>query len=226
MSNQLFERALPPADVPLDDLIGCPNCDQLYHVHTPADGERATCIRCHTILIAPKSTAYSRVLALSLANLVLVIAAVYHPFLEINAAGIGNRVSLLDVATSFGSGLLIAVSVASVAMIVMVPLMRMLLVTYVVAPLARGRSPYPGAKTAFRLAEDMKPWAMTEIFAIGCAVALVKVAGLAHLHFGPAFWMFIALSIFVLFVDRSLCFWSIWTALDRDAPPAAEKVRT
>jgi len=149
------------------------------------------------------------------ANLILVLSAVYYPFLEIKAGGIGNRVSLLDVATSFGSGLLIAVSVASVAMIVLVPLMRAVLVAYVVAPLASGRAAYMHAKGAFRLAEDLKPWAMTEIFVIGCAVALVKVAGLAALNFGVAFWMFIALSIFVLFVDRSLCFWTIWTALDR-----------
>lgn len=212
-------------DVAPADLIGCPNCDLLYRVKPIADGERATCHRCHTLLIAPNGAAYARVLALSLANLVLVIAAVYHPFLEINAAGIGNRVSLLDVATSFGSGLLIAVSVASVAVIVLVPLMRMALVTYVVAPLARGRTPHAHAKAAFRLAEDMKPWAMTEIFAIGCAVALVKVAGLAQLHFGPAFWMFLALSIFVLFVDRSLCFWSIWTALEDDPAARSEKAR-
>lgn len=207
------------------DLIGCPNCDQLYRVQPVAEGMRATCNRCHTVLIAPKAAAYSRVLALSLANLVLVVSAVYYPFLEINAAGIGNRVSLLDVATSFGSGLLIAVSVASVAMIVLVPLLRAVLVAYVVAPLASGSAPYPRAKSAFRLAEDMKPWAMTEIFVIGCAVALVKVAGLASLDFGVAFWMFIALSILVLFVDRSLCFWTIWTALDRQdtTEPTAQK---
>lgn len=207
------------------NLIGCPNCDKLYRVPTLADGERATCTRCHTVLIAPRATALTHILALSLANLILVIAATFYPFLSIDASGIGNAVSLLDVATSFGSGILVIASVTSVAMIVLAPLMRMLLVCYVVAPLSIDRAPLPKAKAAFRLAEDLKPWAMTEIFIIGCAVALVKVAGLARLEFGVAFWMFIALSVFVLFVDRTLCFWSIWTALDRQDAKNTKTVR-
>ncbi|MEM1149957.1 MAG: paraquat-inducible protein A [Pseudomonadota bacterium] len=199
-----------------EELIGCPNCDQLYRVRPIAARERATCERCHTVLISPRPAAFTEALAFSVANLVLVVAAVFYPFLEIEAGGFGNRVSLLDVATSFGSGILVVVSVASVAMIVLVPLLRMALVAYVVAPLSQGMPPFRGAGGAFRLAQEMKPWAMTEIFAIGCAVALVKVAGLARLEFGIAFWMFIALSIIVLFVDRSICSWSIWTAIEAD----------
>jgi len=147
-------------------------------------------------------------------NLILVIAAVFHPFLEINEAGIVNRVSLLDVATSFRSGVLVVVSVASVAMIVLVPLLRTALLVYVIAPLTRANAPWPGARIAFRWAQEMKPWAMTEIFIIGCAVALVKVADLARLQFGLAFWLFIALAVFVVVVDRMLCAWSVWSALD------------
>ncbi|MEO1549512.1 MAG: paraquat-inducible protein A [Pseudomonadota bacterium] len=196
------------------DLVGCPNCDQVYRVPSLGRGARAVCGRCHTVLIAPRGETYSRVLALSVANLILVIAAVFHPFLEINAAGIVNRVSLLDVATSFRSGVLVVVSVASVAMIVLVPLLRTALLVYVIAPLTRANAPWPGARIAFRWAQEMKPWAMTEIFIIGCAVALVKVADLARLQFGLAFWLFIALAVFVVVVDRMLCAWSVWSALD------------
>ncbi|MBS8225145.1 paraquat-inducible protein A [Vannielia litorea] len=203
-----------PQDVPRAELIGCPNCDLLHHAKHVADGERAICSRCHTVLIAPRAAAYNRALALSVANLILVVAAVFHPFLEIHAAGIVNRVSLLDVATSFGSGALVVVSVTSVAMILLVPLLRAVFLAYALAPLALQHRAYPGARWAFRVTQQMKPWAMTEIFAIGCAVALVKVADLARLNFGPAFWMFIVLSAFVLLVDRSLCSWSIWAALD------------
>lgn len=209
-------------DVPLQSLIGCPNCDQLYRIAKVADQERAVCHRCHTVLIAPRSTALTRILALSLANLILVIAAVFHPFLEINAGGLTNRVSLLDVATSFRTGALIIVSVTSVAMIVLVPLTRAGLLIYALGPLAMRKRPLQGARSAFRLAQGLKPWAMTEIFAIGCAVALVKVADLAQLNFGPAFWMFIVLSLFVVFVDRALCTWSVWTALERAEQRHAE----
>ncbi len=201
-------------DIPRAELIGCPNCDLLHHASRVAEGERALCHRCHTVLIAPRAASYNRALALSVANLILVIAAVFHPFLEIHAAGLVNRVSLLDVATSFGTGALVVVTVTSVAMILLVPLLRAGLLAYALAPLALRHRAYTGARSAFRIAQQLKPWAMTEIFAIGCAVALVKVADLARLNFGPAFWMFIVLSAFVVLVDRSLCTWSIWTALD------------
>lgn len=194
--------------------IACPNCDALYTAELPDEGERAVCGRCHTVLISTRESAGVWVLALSIAILVLVLAASFHPFLEIHAAGLGNKVSLLDVATSFRSGTLVLVSVASVMVIVLVPLMRTALLVYVIAPIEMGRPPARYAKRAFHLAQEMKPWAMTEVFSIGCAVALVKIADLATLDFGPAFWMFAALSVFVVINDRYLCTWSIWAAIE------------
>ena len=55
---------------------------------------------------------------------------------------------------------------------------------------------------------------MAEIFVIGTAVALVKVAGLATVHLGPAFWAFCAL-IFVNLASRAfMCQTSIWDAIE------------
>lgn len=205
-----------------DRLIGCPTCDAVYAARVPVAGQKAVCARCHTVLISNKRHAGIRILALSLAVLILVLAAAFFPFLSISAGGIGNNVSLLGVATSFRSGLLVLVSVTSVLFIVGLPALRMALLIYVIAPLEVERKPLPHARRAFALAQELKPWAMTEIFAIGCAVALVKVSGLARLEFGPAFWMFMALSIAVVFCERYLCAWSIWAALEgNSAEPRA-----
>jgi len=76
------------------------------------------------------------------------------------------------------------------------------------------RPPARHAIRAFRWAEAMRPWSMAEIFALGCAVALVKVAGLATVSFGPAFWMFGALVVLVIVHDSFLCKWSVWNALE------------
>ena len=56
---------------------------------------------------------------------------------------------------------------------------------------------------------------MAEIFAIGCAVALVKITALANVAFGAAFWMFAVLVLVVLIKDRTLCKWTVWESLDR-----------
>ncbi|MBS0124978.1 paraquat-inducible protein A [Thetidibacter halocola] len=195
-------------------LIGCPSCDAVYLARMPAPGERAVCERCGTVLISTRENAGLHILALSVAVLILVIAASFFPFLSINAAGMANRVSLWDVATSFRSGVLVLVSVSTVLLIVLVPLIRTALLVYVIGPIELGRPPLRHARDAFRIAQELKPWAMTEVFSIGCAVALVKVSSLAHLEFGAAFWMFTALSVIVIVADRYLCSWSIWRALE------------
>ena len=202
------------SDPQLDELMACPTCDALYRARMPEHGERAVCTRCHMVLIAPRKRAGLNLIALSLAATILVTAAMFFPFLEIQAAGFGNKASILDVALSFESGLMVALAAATVAMIVLFPLLRTLLLLYVLVPIVYDRAPAPHARKAFRLAQGMKPWSMSEIFAIGCAVALVKVADLAHIGLGPAFWMFALLVVIMIIQDLTLCAWSVWNALD------------
>ena len=195
-------------------LIGCPACDAVWDVQEPAQQERAVCGRCGTVLITNLRGAGRRIVAMSLAVFVLVIAATVLPFLSIEATGLGNAVSLVQIATSFQSGPLVFLSVLSLLFIVGVPALRVALLVYVIGPMTLGRGPAAGARPAFRLAQALQPWSMTEIFAIGCAVALVKVADLARLEFGPAFWMFSLVAVIVVIADRYMCDWAVWKAIE------------
>ncbi|SNR77032.1 paraquat-inducible protein A [Puniceibacterium sediminis] len=214
------QRATLFGGIPLESLIACPQCDALYVAHMPAVGERAVCERCHTVLIAPKRKAGLKIIALTSAVIILVAAALFFPFLTIRAAGFGNEASILDSASSFESGPMVLLALAVAAMIVVIPLIRTLLILYVLIPVVADRPPYAHAKHAFRLTQELKPWAMAEIFAIGCAVALVKVADLAHIGFGPAFWMFAVLVVIVIFNDNYMCTWSVWKSLELDQKEA------
>lgn len=166
------------------------------------------------MLIAPKRQAGKKIIALTLAVMILVVAALFFPFLDINASGFGNSTSILDAASSFRSGYMVFLSFLVAASIIFVPLLRTCLILYVLVPIVRDRPALPHARRAFRWSQDLKPWAMAEIFAIGCAVALVKVADLAQIGFGPAFWMFSALVVLVLINDNFLCTWSVWKSLE------------
>lgn len=198
-------------------LIGCPKCDAVYRLRIPDLNQHAVCLRCGHTLILGRGQATAQLLSLSLAVLILVVAATFFPFLSIDASGVSNRVSVLDVATSFRSGWLVLVSVTTVLFIVALPALRMSLLIYVLLPLNRGMKAPAFARDAFRLAQALKAWTMTEIFALGCAVALVKVADLAQLEFGPAFWMFMAVAVITVAADRQYCAWSIWRAIEADA---------
>lgn len=199
---------------PLDDLIACPQCDALYRAAPPAPGERAVCHRCHTVLIAPRRGAGLKIIALALASLVLVVGVLTFPFIGIRRLGLTSDATVLDAALAF-SGPLLILSLAVFAAIIFLPLLRLLLTLYVLAPVVMDRAPWPGAKRAFRWAERLRPWSMAEIFVIGCAVALVKLSDLARVELGPAFWMFVVLVVLIVVQDTFMCRWSVWKSLDR-----------
>ena len=58
---------------------------------------------------------------------------------------------------------------------------------------------------------------MAEIFIIGVSVALVKVAGLATISLGPAFWAFVALVLVTALKDSLMCELTIWKTLEERA---------
>lgn len=201
-------------DVPLAELIVCPHCDAVYHLKVPKMGEKAVCQRCHAVLIAPRRKAGLQIIAISTATFILIIGAAFFPFLDIDAAGNKNSVSVIDAALAFSSGPLLLLALATAGLILFVPLIRVMLTLYVLVPIVLDLPPARHAMRAFRVSEALRPWSMAEIFALGCAVALVKIADLATVGFGPAFWMFGGLVVLVVAQDSFLCRWSVWNSLE------------
>lgn len=217
-------------------LIACPRCDALHVEKELTAGETARCIRCGTVLANPRSGAFVQLIALAFTSMVLMLGAVFFPFLEISRMGFGNATSLFGVALAFAEGILLPLVLAVLIMIVGLPVLRSFLLLYTLVPLAQGRPAHRHAATAFRISEHLRPWSMAEIFVIGTSVALVKVAGLANVHLGPAFWAFCAL-IFVNLASRGfMCQATIWDAIEdsggktdgreMDEAPKPETVRS
>lgn len=212
------------AEAPSIDLRGgsylvCPECDALYRIKDVGKGEVAACTRCHTVLAAPRRKAGMLIISLAVATLILIVAALFFPFLTVNKQGFQSRSSLLDIALSFSDGMLLLLVFLTLACVLIIPALRASLLLYVLTPLVFDRPPNPLAAPAFRLAQSLKPWAMAEVFAIGCAVALVKITELANVSLGQAFWMFTVLVGLVVIQDRFLCSWSVWNALKPQQKP-------
>lgn len=194
-------------------LIVCPTCDALHRAASVPMGARGRCRRCGTTLAAPRANAMTRIVMLAATSLVLMFAAVFFPFLEISAGGMIRRSSVLDAALAFSSGLTLPLTLAVAAFIVVLPALRLVLIIYALAPMSLGWYAAPRAMAAYRLAEALRPWAMAEIFVIGVAVALVKVAGLASLHLGVAFWAMVLLVLVNVLNDNFMCRLTIWRTL-------------
>ncbi len=201
---------------PRADLIVCPRCDAAFALELPDDGQRAKCQRCGTVLISPRRKAGAQIIALSLSITVLIIAAGVFPFLSVHVVGASNSVSVLETALAFSEGPLVFLTLAMASLIFFIPLLRVLLSIYVLVPIVADKPPARHARWAFRLSEALRPWSMAEIFAIGCAVALIKISALVEVSFGPAFWMFAVLVVLVVAQDSVICRWSVWNALSND----------
>ncbi|MEO0676295.1 MAG: paraquat-inducible protein A [Pseudomonadota bacterium] len=202
-------------DESLAHLIACPHCDALYAVGDVEKGERAACLRCHGSLLSRRKDAGLMIVALSLAAVILLVSALFLPFMEISRLGFSNGATILDTAWAFAGGPMFALSLAVVALIAGLPLLRLCLTLYTIAPLVFDFRALPGARGAFRLSQSLKPWSMVEIFVIGCAVSLVKLGDLARVEIGVAFWMFVIVVIFVVIQDLIMDAWSVWRALER-----------
>lgn len=197
-----------------EGLIACPRCDALHVEEELRDGETARCIRCDTVLAKPQAGAFVQIIALSFASIVLLMAAVFFPFLEISRMGFGNATSLFGVAMAFADGVMMPLVMAILAGVVGLPVVRALLLVYTLTPLAKDQPPYRHAATAFRWSEELRPWSMAEIFVIGTVVALVKIGGMANIHLGPAFWSFCALLLVNLASHSFMSQATVWDSLE------------
>ncbi len=205
-------------DEPLARLVACPTCDTLHRLAAVAPGARGRCVRCHAVLFAPRRSAMTRIVMLAATATVLMFAAIFFPFLALESRGLAQRSSLFDAILAYSQGLTVPLTLLLAALIVVLPLTRLMAILYALAPMAIGWRPSRGAAAAFRLAELLKPWAMAEVFIVGVAVALVKVAGLAHLTIGPAFWAFAALAAVTVLNDNFMCRLTIWQTLEARRP--------
>jgi paraquat-inducible protein A len=200
---------------PLEDLIACPHCDTLHRATALMAQERAACARCGSLLLTPRDRSFLHVLALAFTAMILMIAAIFFPFLGISSHGFGHESSVFEVAMAFSDGWLAPLSLAVLGSIAALPVLRFAGLIYTLWPLANGRPAWRHARRVFRLVEELQPWSMAEIFVIGTGVALVKIAGLASISFGPAFWAFCALIIVTVLKNIYMSKWGIWEAIDR-----------
>jgi len=169
----------------------------------------------HTVTVIFGVTGAVQIVVLALTATILMVAAISFPFLELDAAGKHSATSVVGAIAAFSHSLSVPMALAVAAFIVVLPVMRLLAILWALGPLAFGGKPLRSARPMFALAEMLRPWSMAEIFIIGVAVALVKVAGLATLTLGPAFWAFVALVLVTILNDTLMCRYSIWEMLDQ-----------
>lgn len=196
----------------MSDLIACHHCDALLKDVPAPQGARSRCPRCRAVLTEDRAHSTDGVIGAAIATIALLGAALALPFISLRAGGLAKDAGLIDAMEAAG-GAAWPLTLAVGAAIAAIPVARAVALIYVLAPIRLGAQPLSGARSAFRLALELRPWSMVEIFIIGVVVALVKVADLASVHLGAAFWIFIGLACVAFYEDAALCRRTVWRML-------------
>jgi paraquat-inducible protein A len=181
----------------MSDLIACHGCDLLVDVGELEHGTRAYCPRCSHFLTRYQRDAMSRVLAYTLAAIILLVLSLSFPFLSFGASGLESVMTLREAPGSLWQYGMHFLAFLVGAFIILIPALILLLLVAISVPV--------------------------EVFIIGVIVSLVKIAAMATVVLGISFWAYAAFSICftlaMVTLDRYQC-WEMIEALE--TPPDLE----
>ncbi|WP_050983178.1 paraquat-inducible protein A [Cupriavidus basilensis] len=197
-------------------LIACEYCDAVHQQTDLAEGERALCLRCGGLLYRESQRAYHRQLPLVVTALILFMLASACPIVELDLKGVRTATSLWGAIQALSSGEMVPVAILVFATTILFPLTEMLMLLYLLVPMAQHRMP-PGFGRLVRGIQRARPWGMLEVFMIGVLVTLVKLSTIAQVQPGVALWSFAALMI-VLAVMLSFDPRNLWRHLRAQTP--------
>ena len=200
----------------MSKLIACHGCDLLVDVGELEHGSHASCPRCSHFLTRYQQDAMSRVLAYTIAALVLLGLALSFPFLSFSSSGLESVMTLRSAPMSLLNYGMPELAIMVALFIIYLPLLILLLLLSISLPLMLGRR-VSWLKLATRSIFALQNWAMVEVFIIGVIVSLVKIAAMAEVELGLSFWAYAAFSISftlaLVTLDRYQC-WEMIEALE------------
>ena len=158
----------------------CHDCDLL--VKMPAGGHRVVCPRCGAGVHSRKIDSIRRGWALVLAAAVLYIPANVLPIMTTTSLGVAQSDTIMSgVIYLLKSDWPLAVVVFAAS--VMVPVLKLLILGYLLYSVQSGSRSRPGDRTRlYRIIESIGRWSMVDIYVVAILVALVRLDALASVN--------------------------------------------
>ncbi len=155
----------------------CSYCDEVHARPPLTRGTSARCTVCHSSLYHAQSD-LGAMLAVTITAAIAFAIANAFPLITLTAAGHQTGATLWSAIVASYNRDLPFVAVALTATLIVTPLAELLMLLWVLVPLAAGVRP-PGFALVMRTMHTMRPWRMIPVFLLGLAVAVVKLSGLA-----------------------------------------------
>ena len=207
--EQTSNTATSPVNIA--PIITCPGCDALQVLPFIRSGS-LRCWRCKGTLERATGRSLDAALACGLTTLFLLFPANLLTLLSVSYAGIVSE-------THAGSGVftlwsegwaLVAVVVG--LQVVLLPFFRFGLLTLSLGAIHSG-STGKWIGPAFRWAEKLDPWAMPDVFLIGCAIGYSRINPYAPVSVGPGGWCMVGAALMAMMTRASLDRRSIWRCI-------------
>lgn len=174
--------------------VQCHECGYLVEVPPLVHRQRAQCPRCHYVITTYYQNMVQKLVAFSLAALVLMIAALSFNFLSFSANGQYHSINIFSSIESLADNDYMALAILQSAVILVLPLTMLFCLLYLLIPVLFGKKPQHAAPL-LKVIFALRAWTMVEIFLVAVLVSLVKIMSMADIGIGLSFYAYALFAI-------------------------------
>jgi paraquat-inducible protein A len=194
-------------------LVECPECGLRLGLAALPRRAIARCVRCGALLRA--HTSLEACLALSLTGLVLILIANFMPFMSFGMEGREQTASLSSGALVLWGDGLWPLGLLILMLTIIVPTVKLGAISWILLRLKARHPPHLLLVPVLRRLDELKPWAMVEVYMLGFLVAYVKLAQIATVTLGVAVYALGALVLVMATIDSLLDYDYVWDEVER-----------
>jgi paraquat-inducible protein A len=193
------------------DIVGCSDCGLVQILPLAAADNVVECARCGLGLAEPSRAGLDAPLAFSAAALLLLPPAFLSPLMSLTSFGVQRRNWLpTGVEAMWAEGFAPLATVVFLFSI-LIPLTYLGLLVYVLGGIRLGVTASLGK--VFRWAEQLRPWAMIEVYLVGCCVAYTRLQDVGDVQIDIGGWCLIGAAFAAQLAALTLDERSVWDAL-------------
>lgn len=203
----------------LSNLTACPDCDLLLEEKTAAPGHKIRCPRCNTLIRSIVDDSVSKALATSLTGLLLYLPAMLLPIMTFSVAGMkgtGNVIDAFVVLIEKGYYFVGAMVLSTSIIFPLVKLALLFLVSFGLT-VKRLKRHLPGW---FRAFDHLSEWGMVEVYMLGILITIIKMHGMAEIHYNFGFLCFSLLVLITAASSVVVDEHAFWKKIENQTGPA------
>jgi paraquat-inducible protein A len=191
--------------------ISCSDCGLVQTLPPVAPRSVLECNRCGVALVGAVGRGSDVSLAFTTAALLMLLPATLSPLMSLITFGIQRRDWLpTGPETLWGGGFAPLATVVFLFSIA-IPFTYLGLMVWVLTAVRRGSAPALGR--LFRWAGELRPWAMIEVYLVGCCVAYTRLEAVGNVHVDICGWCLMGAAVAAQLAGLTLNERSVWDSL-------------